>query len=172
MDGKKIAALIGVSTFTLLVGCGVPETAGNSAYAAAAAVGVGQEARDGNLGFTVTDVSHVDWVGDPYDPFAFERANGFFEVIRLRVRNIGDDSQSFDAFAQKLLINGKQFNYDLDASGNVDTKVGHSLTLNPGLQSDAVVVFDVPSGNPLGLLEVHDSMFSSGAIIDLSKANH
>ena len=46
------------------------------------------------------------------------------------------------------------------------------ITLNPGPQPDAVVVFGVPSGSPLGLLEVHDAMFSSGANIDLSKANH
>ena len=52
------------------------------------------------------------------------------------------------------------------------TKVSHSVTLNRGPQPDAVVVFDVPSGSPLGLLEVHDAMFSSGANIDLSKANH
>ena len=52
------------------------------------------------------------------------------------------------------------------------TKVSHSVTLNPGPQPDAVVVFDVFSGSPLGLLEVHHAMFSSGANIDLSKANH
>ena len=51
-------------------------------------------------------------------------------------------------------------------------KVSHSITLNPGPPPDAVVVVDVFSGSPLGLLEVHDAMFSSGANIDLSRANH
>ena len=59
-----------------------------------------------------------------------------------------------------------------DAGPAVHDEVSHSVTLNPGPQPDAVVVFDVPSGSPLGLLEVHDAMFSSGANIDLSKANH
>ncbi|MDT5127716.1 MAG: hypothetical protein QOH54_3360 [Mycobacterium sp.] len=160
MNRKKTAALIGASTFTLLVGCGVPDTPSPSASQ-------GQEARDGKLGFTVRDVSQVDSVGDPYDPFAYQKAKGVFEVIRLTVRNVGNESQSFDAFAQKLVINGKQFDYNSDASGNVDTKVSHSVSHNPSLQSDAVMVFDVPSGSPLGVLEVHDSMFSSGATIDL-----
>jgi hypothetical protein len=172
MNGKKTAALIGASMFALLVGCGVSGTAGNSASQAAGAAVVGQEARDGKLGFTVTDVSYVDSVGDPYDPFTYQKANGVFEVIRLTVHNVDNDSQSFDAFAQKLLINGRKFDYDLDASGNADTEVSHSVSLNPGLQSNAVVVFDVPSGSPLGVLEVHDSMFSSGTNIDLSNAKH
>ncbi|MDT5266422.1 MAG: hypothetical protein QOI90_3048 [Mycobacterium sp.] len=42
MNRKKTAALIGASTFTLLVGCGVPETPSPSASQ-------GQEARDGKL---------------------------------------------------------------------------------------------------------------------------
>jgi hypothetical protein len=76
MNRKKTAALIGASTFTLLVGCGVPETPSPSASQ-------GQEARDGKLGFTVRDVSQVDSVGDPYDPFAYQKAKSVFEVIRL-----------------------------------------------------------------------------------------
>ncbi|MCW2688538.1 MAG: hypothetical protein JWR37_3428 [Mycobacterium sp.] len=160
---KKATAIIGASTFTLLVGCGVAETPSPSASQ-------GQEARDGKLGFTVTDVSHVDSVGDPYDPFAYQQAHGVFEVIRIKVRNVGNESHSFDAFAQKLVINGKQFHYNLDASENVDTKVTHTVSLNPSLQSDAVVVFDVPPGSPPGVLEVHDSMFSGGANIDLTRA--
>ena len=74
----------------------------------------------------------------------------------MTVRNIGNESQSFDEFAQKLLINGKEFHYDLDAAAYVDTKVSRSVTLNHGVRSDAVVVYDVPSDSPLGVLDAHD----------------
>jgi hypothetical protein len=44
------------------------------------------------------------------------RANGEYEVVHLSVSNIGNEAQSVDVTAQKLQINGKQYDADLDAS--------------------------------------------------------
>lgn len=82
----------------------------------------GTEVRDRKFAFKVTRVQRgVSSVGDQFG----EEAQGSFTIVTLRVKNIGDESQTFDASNQKAYSGSTAF----EADG------GASLFANEGSQS-------------------------------------
>lgn len=66
------------------------------------AVGIGEEADDGALAFTVTEVRPIT-------------AQGWL-ALYLTIRNIGDRAQSYAAENQQLIyVGGREFNVDINA---------------------------------------------------------
>jgi hypothetical protein len=134
----------------------------------ASAAGIGTPVRDGKFEFTVTDVqTGVKNVGNQY---LNQDAQGLFTLVTVRVRNIGDESQMFDGSnVAGADSQGREVSSDSAAGiyANEDTEAFLN-DINPGNEVTAVVVFDLPKGEKLVSVDVHDSMFSGGAQISLS----
>ena len=97
-----------------------------------------------------------------------ETAQGEYINVHMIVQNIGDRAQTFFATNQKLITGGREFEADTMASV---WSGGANVEINPGNNITAVVSFDVPPGTAPGVLEVHDSMFSGGAEIQLGSGS-
>jgi hypothetical protein len=131
--------------------------------------GLGDKVRDGKFLFTVTKVqSGVRQIGG--DTFGV-KAQGQFVLVHMSVKNIGDEAQTLLGDNQKLFIGGKEYSADTEAGIYLDESKSFIEEINPGNKLKGVVVFDVPkSAKQFDKIEVHDSMFSGGADIELSNA--
>jgi hypothetical protein len=122
---------------------------------------LGTEVRDGKFAFKVARVQRgVSSVGGQFG----EEAQGAFTIVTLRVKNIGGESQTFDASNQKAYAGPTAFEADGGASlfANEGSK-SFLEGINPGNSITVRVVFDAPKGKKLTKIELHDSAFSGGA---------
>ena len=118
---------------------------------------VGSSVRDGKFEF---EVLGVDRSASKEGVFSSKAAKGEFFIVHLRVTNIGDDARSFFASNQHLIVNGNKY----DATTSI-TDENWMEDINPGLSIEANVTFDIPPGATPEAIEVHDSMFSGGALL-------
>lgn len=178
----KVLAIVAVVVFVLCGGAvaftafvingaadAVEEAASNPGGAAKPAAGkVGQPVRDGKFEFTVQSVKHgVARVGSAN--FG-KSAQGQYVLVTVVVKNIGKESQMFDSSGQKAFgVDGSAF--DADGSAEMyanEQSVTFLETINPGNQVTGVLVFDVPKGAKIIKLELHDSPFSGGVVVDVA----
>lgn len=152
----------------LLTAC-MPTTSSSSSAsasekpaAATAAAGIGTPVSDGKLQFVVTNVDRSAIAGDPTNEFMQEQAKGEFVNVHLRITNTGNEARSFSATNQKLIVNGNKY----DAASILGVP-GDGDNINPGLSVESVASFDVPPGAEPDAIELHDSMFSGGATVNL-----
>ncbi len=109
---------------------------------------VGQEARDGDLAFTVSAVEcgAKQITGGP----AVRNAQGAFCFLRLDVKNFGRSPVTFQGRAQMLLDNqSRNFGPDPGATQSHPDNAGQdliSVVVNPGNELHGVLVFDLPNG--------------------------
>lgn len=129
-------------------------------------LGLGDEARDGKFAFTVSSVEcGVEKVGSE---FLEEEAQGQFCLATMSIKNIGDESQIFDAGSQKGLTSTGA---TVDASGTASIYANEGAKsflekINPGNSlENIVVVYDIAKDQELVALELHDSMFSDGVLV-------
>ncbi len=129
--------------------------------------GVGEAVRDGKFEFTVTRLQPgVGNVGGEYG----RDAQGQFFLVHMTVKNIGDKAQTFAGSDQKLMDrNGSKYSADTAAGLYLDGSESFLEQINPGNAVDGVVVFDIPKGADPVRIELHDSMFSGGTTIDLTR---
>ncbi|MFG1920658.1 DUF4352 domain-containing protein [Cryptosporangium sp. NPDC048952] len=129
---------------------------------AAAAAKLGSPVRDGKFEFVVSSVKcGATKVGGEY---ANETAQGQFCLVAMTVKNIGDEPQSLASSVQKAFnASGQEYTADDSASlyVNEDQQVLFN-EINPGNQVKGTIVFDIPKGQKLVKLELHDSAFSGG----------
>ena len=129
--------------------------------------GIGQKVRDGKVVFVATSVDQSKTAGDPSNRIETVTAQGEFVNVHLKVRNVGDQAQSFFASNQKLQIGDKQFSANDTAAMWIGSM---TVKINPGNSIQAVVSFDVAPGTSNdGVLTVHDSTSSGGAKISLQQ---
>jgi hypothetical protein len=115
--------------------------------------------RDGKLEFAVSSVScGHDTVGQ--GPLRVE-SSGQFCLVRLQVRNIGDESWT-------LPINQYLFDTAGDRHG-IDFRAGVAVSsqrllrqLEPGQRVSGTLVFNLPTDERPERLELHDSLLSGG----------
>jgi Domain of unknown function (DUF4352) len=124
--------------------------------------GIGMPVRDGNFEFVVEQVKcGVKQVGSQY---LNEKAQGQFCLVSMTVKNVKDESRTFDASSQYAYdADGRKF--DADGTASIYANENHQTFLeviNPGNSVSGVVVFDVPANVKLAELELHDSPFSGG----------
>jgi len=158
------------STVAAAQGTGKPApgkpVAAAPAKAAPAAPKVGAQVRDGKFEFVVTKVKYgAKRVGDEY---VGQDAQGQFVLVSLTVQNIGDSAQTFSA-ATQYAHNAKGQKYDADTGAGIYLKDSNSLLeqINPNSKVKGTLVFDIPAGEKLSNLELHDSMFSDGVTVAL-----
>ena len=95
------------------------------------------------------------------------KPQGEFIILTLSVQNIGDKAQSYFGSNQKLIdASGREYeaNSEADMWMNDDAIMSN---INPGNSIQVKAAFDVPPGTQPVELEVHDSMFSGGAKVQL-----
>ncbi|HEY9475617.1 MAG TPA: DUF4352 domain-containing protein, partial [Mycobacteriales bacterium] len=134
-----------------------------------AAAKIGTEVRDGKFAFTVTKVQPgLDHVGEG---FAEQKAQGEFVLVHVTVKNIGDEAQLFDASSQTLVdTQGRQYDADSGVAAIALADSNSFLNnINPGNSVAGILVYDVPKGLALSKIELHDSMFSGGVTVTLSR---
>jgi hypothetical protein len=126
------------------------------------AVSAGIPVRDGNLEFVVSDVSSPsNWRGDP-------RPRGQWIIATVMVRNVDNEPRQFLAAHQKLIDStGHIYAADTQAAVTmnkspmvIDVAPGHNVTMK--------VPFDVPAGTQPTTVELHDSVFSNGARVQVN----
>lgn len=147
----------------------INEAASNPGGAAKPAAGkVGQPVRDGKFEFTVQSVKPgVAQVGGQY---ANKKAQGQFVLVTVVVKNVGKEAQTFDSSPQKGYgPDGAAFEADGAAALYANEESRTFLeTINPGNQVTGVLVFDIPKTATLAKVELHDSLFSGGVVVDLT----
>ena len=129
---------------------------------------IGVKVRDGNSEFVVTGVEHpgkilAGKIGKTLT------ARGEFVIVRVDITNIGTAPQTPDCSCQ-LLINDKAWEFEPSPS-ILSTKEALKFVkrINPGeTVKDAILLFDLAPGTEAGSIELHDSQFSAGVMVNLS----
>ncbi|MFD1531915.1 DUF4352 domain-containing protein [Pseudonocardia aurantiaca] len=133
-----------------------------------ATASIGDQIQDGSFGFTVTDVQ--TGLQDLGEGFLRSEAQGSYVLVHVTVTNVGTESQMFTSANQTLLdAQGREFEADAGAAlMNVPDSESFLTDINPGNSVDGVLVFDVPEGLSPAAIELHESMFSGGALVSLA----
>lgn len=129
--------------------------------------GIGTPVRDGKFEFTVTGIeAGLPSVGD--NPYLMQKAQGQFVVVTMTVQNTGNEPKGISPTDQKLFdAQGRKFTADPTAAINLDSDVPLWDQINPGNSVTLKVVYDMPVGAVPASMELHDSMFSGGAKVNL-----
>ena len=132
----------------------------------AATPGLKDKVRDGKFEFTVTGVDcGATKIGDEY---INTKAQGEFCLVHMKVKNIGDEAQSFFADNQTAYnAKGQEFSADSGAAIYLADADSFMSEINPGNSIKGTVVFDVPKGTDLTSIDLHDSFFSGGVTVAL-----
>ena len=128
--------------------------------------GVGTAVRDGKFQFVVSSVKcGVKRIGDS---FMGDKAQGQFCLVHIKVSNIGSESQTLDSSSQ-FGYDTKGHKFDTDDNAAVDLPQSQTFLndINPGNKVNGEIVFDIPKGDKLTSLELHDSAFSDGVRVSL-----
>lgn len=177
--GVLAACLAGGATFALLGGALMKAaTAPDAAPTVSAATkpstsqqrtnappGLNTPVRDGKFEFVVTSVScgHSS-VGKG---FIKREAKGQFCLVKLRVRNIGSENQGFTEFVQKAIgSDGVEYSSD-SLAGVIANESGDGLwrVLEPDETVTGTIVYDLPKGERIVKLNLHDSPLSFGVTV-------
>ncbi|WP_179224566.1 DUF4352 domain-containing protein [Geodermatophilus pulveris] len=128
--------------------------------------GIGQPAADGDFSFVVNGVDcGRTQLGDQY---LNTKAQGVFCIVDLAVTNIGDGPQSFSGENCSLFnAEGQKFSADSEAAIYLEDAEWLYEEINPGNSLATKVIFDVPAGMTPVSIELHDSVFSGGVIVNL-----
>jgi hypothetical protein len=155
----------GAIACTALVASNLPDSPGTGT--GAATVGINQPARDGKFEFTVTGVQcGVKHIG----PASFgSDAQGQFCLVKVTVTNIGNEAQMFTGInVYGFNAAGQKFDTDTSAAIYLEGDARSFLeNINPGNTVNGTLVFDIPVGQSLKKLELHDSLLSGGVIVNL-----
>lgn len=128
---------------------------------------MGSPVQDGKFEFTVTNFECGETEVGP-EGFS-EQAQGQFCIVTMTVENIGNESQSLFADNQ-LLIDAEEREFSADSVATVMMEENETFfsEINPGNSLEGQVVFDVPEDAEIVAIELHDSAFSGGVLVDVS----
>lgn len=129
---------------------------------------IGEPARDGKFEFTILSIDCGEQtVGS--NPYLTKTAQGQYCLVSLKVKNIGDESQSLFSSNQKLFNKDGQ-EYSADDTATIYASPGSESwysNINPGNSVEGVIVFDIPKDQTPVKAELHDSAFSGGVEVHL-----
>jgi uncharacterized protein DUF4352 len=138
-----------------------------------ATAGIGDKVRDGKFQFVITRISHAKSVGDVADGLG-NTAQGEYTILHITVTNIGSESQTLDDGSQYVYdAAGRKFSASSDADIDLSGANGQNSTwlddINPGNTVHGRIAFDLPAGDKAMKAELHDSMFSGGVTVSLTR---
>lgn len=158
-----IAVAVAVLSAIIAFACSGKQPSSNEGSEDTAAADISQESpftgRDGKFEFTVVEVSRQ--VSSSDVELLQKQAKGEYVNVLVNVKNVGDKAQSFSTDDQKLYVG------DTEYSSESGFDVTSYEPINPGLDADFNVLFDVPVGSVPTSLKLHDSMFSNGVVLAL-----
>jgi hypothetical protein len=170
-----LLAVIVIIVIIVAVAAGTHSGSGNSAAPGATTAGrMGSKVRDGKFQFVVTSVTHVKSVGDTAAGLG-DTAQGEYTVLHVIVTNVGNQAQTLDDSAQYVYDSkGRQFSADtsadIDGNGGNGGNGGVFLTqINPGDTVQGKIYFDMPENDTAVSAELHDSAFSDGVSVSLTR---
>jgi hypothetical protein len=141
---------------------------GGGGAAAAAAVGLNQPARDGKFEFTVSGVQcGIASVGSSG---LDKKAQGQYCKVKVAVRNIGNEARTFAA-SNVYAYNKAGQKYDADDAAALylgEDARSFLEDINPGNAVNGLVLFDIPQGQTITKVELHDSPFSGGVTVSVA----
>jgi hypothetical protein len=139
-----------------------PSSPGEASQTAA----IGTPVRDGKFEFTVSKITcGRERIGTAD---IGKSAQGQFCLVRVKVENIGNESQLLDGSSQYLYGEGGQrYSADSEAAIYLDNAKTFLEQINPGNTVNGTLVFDVPKNAKPARIELHDSSFSGGVTINL-----
>lgn len=145
------------------------ETASNKQDNSQKVYGLNEAVQDGDLAFTVTDVTTAKTLGNS---FTQKNAQGTFYVVTVKIENKGNKTATFDSSMGKVTDDkGREFERSIEgqtakgmAQGNVDLFLQQ---IQPSLSVTGDLVFDLPSDISNPMLLVKGSLFGKGAKIKL-----
>lgn len=154
-----------IGLINLLAGGG-GEQSTTSTPSTASTVKIGTPARDGNFEFLVSSVEcGRSSVGSDVTR---EEATGQFCLVNVKITNVGKDPQAFSDTEQKAFgPDGSEYSADsaADLAVNESDQVLYN-EINPGNSVTGTVVFDIPTTSRIVKLELHDSSFSGGVVVN------
>ena len=129
---------------------------------------IGTSASDGKFTFVIWKVKcGVKTVGTG---FTKSTAQGRYCLVDMSVKNTGDEAQTIFSDNMKLIDDqGREFETDSGAMMFSDNQDLWLNELNPGIQVDGQLIFDLPADAKPVTAELHDSAFSGGVEIDLTR---
>ncbi|MEU4534350.1 DUF4352 domain-containing protein [Streptosporangium sp. NPDC023825] len=128
--------------------------------------GMGDVVKDGKFAFKVTKTEKKTEVGSE---FLNKKAQGEFLLVRVTVKNIADEAQTFFGEAQKVYdAKGREYKADSEAALYLESSKSLYEQINPGNSVNGVILFDLPRGVTAVKIKLHDSLFSSGVEVELS----
>jgi hypothetical protein len=168
-SGRELSILIGLGVMVVVVLGAVVAgvTLAISTDAVRAEVppaAIGEEVRDGDFAFVVTGVRRVEAVVNPDRPDIEKAAQGEFVIVEMTVTNIAPEPQTYSGSFNTLSDGSTVYRSDDEAwlyFGKLPPR------LNPGESTETSVVFDVPEGIEVALIELHDEPTTTGVTVDL-----
>ena len=139
----------------------------NSGQGAPAAVTghLDQLVKDGSFTFVVHSVKCGMTTSGGSFP---SKPQGEFCAVNVSVSNRGTRAQLFDAAEVKGFIAGRKYEADAGASAMANPDTDTFLnSINPGNTIKVIVLIDVPAGQQLETVELHDSLFSAGTSVSV-----
>jgi len=126
-----------------------------------------QPARDGSFEFVVQSVKcGITHEGE--GPLA-SQAQGQFCEVHMTVKNLGAQVQLLDANIEHGFDSaGLKYDADERATINANGDPAFLSNIKPGDTVTGVVVFDIPKGQKLSKLELHDLASSGGVTVTVS----
>ena len=145
-------------------------TSGNDASNTAQTPTVGQVARDGDFDFVVEGIrcgpDEAQAVYNDPDITGNLPAGTKECIVKLQITDDKDVAQTFfDSNQYAYDAQGQQFS--ADDNGTYLTGDKDDTQLNPGVSITALVPFNIPSGDTITQLQLHDSEFSGGVTVRL-----
>lgn len=174
---KILTVILLISLFGAITGSGSstsdtngskPDPVSSETPKAETGPALGSTAADGKFAFVVWKVKcGVKSVGSG---FTKSTAQGSYCLVDISVKNIGDEAQTIFSDNMKLIDEqGREFQTDSGAMMFSDSQDLWLKEINPGIQIDGQLIFDLPPDAKPVTAELHDSAFSGGVKVDLTR---
>lgn len=125
---------------------------------------IGSKVADGDMAIQVKSVKcGLKTIGSG---FTKSTAMGQFCVVTFSLSAAKKKPVNFFSSSQ---IGITKLGYEVEATTSLDDKYPMMLDVNPGNMAVTSVVYDIGKKDSLKYIEIHDSMFSGGILIDLTK---
>jgi hypothetical protein len=160
MQQKTKFMLVFASVSLVMFGLGSPAA---NAQPKVAGV-IGSTVSDGDMSFKVQSLKcGIRTVGTG---FLEEKALGQFCVVTLTIKAAKKKAVSYFSSSQKGLTKSGA---EVESKSLMDDQYQSMVDLNPGISLSTKIAFDVAKNDPLTKILFHDSMFSGGVLVDLTK---
>ena len=129
---------------------------------------IGSSASDGKFTFAIWKINCTKKTVS--GALGTSTAQGHYCILDVSIKNTGNEAQTVFSSNMKLIDDqDREFKTDDMAQMNTGQTDLWLKEINPGNQIDGQLIFDVPADAKIVTAEMHDSAFSGGVKIDLTR---